>query len=102
MRALGRGLRGEQAVAGQDADLETLDAGEAADQGLAVQLLELLEAAVVSQAGDDLAAVAGVVARARQAQQFLRVVAGRLDGAARPAQTRRLAEMGRPAPMAAE
>jgi hypothetical protein len=54
---LAEALSSEHAVVGQDADLEALDAREAADQRLAVQWLELLEAAAVDQTRDDLAAL---------------------------------------------
>jgi len=57
VRALGRGLRGERTAAGDDADLEALDAGEGAPQGLAVQRLELLEAAAVDQAREQFAGI---------------------------------------------
>jgi len=55
--ALERRLAEQDAVVGDDADLVTEDPGEAADQGVAVELLELVEAAAVDHAADDLAHV---------------------------------------------
>src|SRR4029450_2602958 len=55
VRALLRGLREEHAVVGEDADREALDPREAADERLAVELLELVEPAPVDDAADQLA-----------------------------------------------
>ena len=49
----------DDAVVGQDGDRIAPDAGETADQGRAVQGLELVELGAVDQAGDDLAHVIG-------------------------------------------
>src|SRR3979409_1353200 len=55
MRALQRALREQDAVIGEDADRIAPDPREAAHQGRAVQLFELIQFAVVDDAGDDLA-----------------------------------------------
>src|SRR5207253_6465503 len=57
VRALLRRLREEHAVVGEDPDRIALDPREAADERLAVERLELVEAAAVDEAGDDLARV---------------------------------------------
>ena len=57
VRALERRLAEQDAVVGDDADLVAPDPGEAADQGLAVQLLELVEPAAVDDPADHLAHV---------------------------------------------
>ena len=57
VRALLRGLGEEDALVREDPDRVAFDAREAADEGLAVQLLELVEAGAVDDAGDDLARV---------------------------------------------
>ena len=57
--ALQRALREQDAVVGQDGDRVAPDPGEAADQGLAVEGLELVEGRAVDDAGDDLAHVVG-------------------------------------------
>ena len=59
MRALQRALGEQDAVIGEDADRITPDLRKAADQGLAVELLELVELAAVDEAGDDLAHIVG-------------------------------------------
>src|SRR5436853_330099 len=55
MRALQGALGKQDAVIGEDADRIAPDPGEAADQGRAVELLELVQFAAVDDAGDDLA-----------------------------------------------
>src|SRR5439155_21586932 len=55
--ALEAALRKEDAVVGKDADGKTHYSREAADQRCTVEGLELLEAAAVDKAGDDLAHV---------------------------------------------
>ena len=57
MRPLQRALGEEDAVRGEDPDREALDVAEPADQGLAVERLELVKVAAVDDAGDDLADV---------------------------------------------
>jgi hypothetical protein len=80
VRALQRRLAEQDPVVGDDADLATPDAREGADQGLAVQLLELVEPAAVDDPPDHLA---HVVRRARVAWhdvvQRLRCLMGLLD-----------------------
>jgi hypothetical protein len=53
VRSLLRRLREEHALVGEDRDRIALDPREAADQRLAVQLLELVEARAVDDAADD-------------------------------------------------
>jgi len=48
------GLGEEDAAVGEDRDVVALDVGEAADEGVAVQLLELGEAGAVDESGDHL------------------------------------------------
>src|SRR4029079_8397193 len=55
--ALLRRLGEQDAVRGEDPDREALDPAEAADERLAVERLELVEAAAVDEPGDDLANV---------------------------------------------
>ena len=55
MGALQRRLAEQDPVVGDDADRDAIDVGEAGDQRLAVQRLELVEAAGVDEPGDDLA-----------------------------------------------
>ena len=50
----------EDPVVGQDADRVAVDVGEAGDQGRAVELLELVKARAVDDAGDDLPRVVGL------------------------------------------
>ena len=57
VRALLRRLGEEHAVVGEDPDRDALDAREPADERLAVQLLELVEARAVDDARDQLARV---------------------------------------------
>src|SRR5919202_1435846 len=57
VRALERAFGEEDAVVGHDADGKALDAREAADERGAVEGLELVQAAAVDEAGDDLAHV---------------------------------------------
>ncbi len=57
MRRLQRAFGKQHAVVAENADLETHDAREAGHQRVAVERLELMEFAVVDQAGDDLAVV---------------------------------------------
>ena len=57
MGALERALAEEDAVVRDDRDRVALDVGEAADERLAVERLELVEPAPVDEAGDDLADV---------------------------------------------
>src|SRR5439155_20804587 len=57
VRAFLRGLGEEDAVVREDRDRETLDPGEAADERLAVERLELVEAAPVHDPGYHLARV---------------------------------------------
>ena len=57
VRALERRLAEQDAVVGHDADRVAPDVGEAGHQRLAVERLELLEAAAVDDAADDLAHV---------------------------------------------
>ena len=59
MSGLQRAFREQDAVVGEDADRIAPDPGKAADQGLAVEPLELVELAAVDEAGDDLAHVIG-------------------------------------------
>lgn len=59
VRTLHGGLGEQHAVVGQDGDRIAPDTGEAADQGRAVQRLELLELRAVDGAGNDLAHVIG-------------------------------------------
>src|SRR5207253_8383043 len=60
VRALLRGLREEDAVVREDPDREPLDPCEAADERLAVERFELVEAAAVDDPGDHLARVEGL------------------------------------------
>ena len=53
--ALERRLAEQDPVVGDDPDRVALDVGEAGDERLAVERLELVEAAAVDEAGDDLA-----------------------------------------------
>ncbi len=62
MRALERTLAEQDTVIGEDADREAVDMGEAANERLAVERLELLELGCVDDARDH---VANVVRRAR-------------------------------------
>ena len=68
MRALQRALAEQDAVIGDDADRIAPDMREAGDEGGAVQALELVEVAVVDDAGDHLAHVVGL-ARDRPARR---------------------------------
>src|SRR5258708_12474444 len=65
MRSLQRRFVEQDAVVADDTDRIAPDAGEAADDGGAVELLEFVELAAVDQPGDDLTDVVGraVVAR---------------------------------------
>src|SRR5207249_4517918 len=60
MRRLQRRLGEENAVVGDDPDRITPDAGETADQGLAIERLELVQLAAVDDARDHLAYVAAL------------------------------------------
>ncbi len=53
MRALQRTLAEQDAVIGDDADRVAPDMGKAADQGLAIQLLELVEFRTIDHTRDD-------------------------------------------------
>src|SRR6185312_11177800 len=57
MRSLQRAFAEENSVVGDDADRIAPDMGEAADQGLPVELLELVELRAVDQPRDDVAHV---------------------------------------------
>src|SRR5205814_3410247 len=59
MRALQRTLGKQDAVIGEDANGIAADPREAAHQGRAIELLELVELAAVDDAGDDVAHVVG-------------------------------------------
>jgi hypothetical protein len=61
VRALERGLREQDAVVGDQADRIAVEPGEAADQGRAVERLELVELAGIDQTRDDLARVVGLL-----------------------------------------
>jgi hypothetical protein len=72
VRALHRGLGEQDAVVGDDADGVAVQPGEAADQRVAVERLELVEGRVVDEAGDHLADVEGLAAiRGNDAVQVL-------------------------------
>ncbi len=76
----------EDAVVGQDAHGVAVDAGEAADQGGAVARLELVHAAAVDDARDDLADVEGLArVVADHAVELLGIVVGILGRGARHA-----------------
>src|SRR6185437_584765 len=57
MRRLQRALGKEDPVIGEDADGVAADPGKAANEGLAVELFELVEFAAVDDSGDDFAHV---------------------------------------------
>src|SRR5437588_2096689 len=59
MRGLQSAFREQDAVIGEDADRVAPDPRKAADQGLAVEPLELVELAAVDEAGDDLTHLVG-------------------------------------------
>src|SRR5207248_11102352 len=59
MRALERALRKQDAVTGEDADGIAADMREAAHEGRAVELRELVQLAAVDDAGNDVARVIG-------------------------------------------
>ena len=65
VRGLEGGLGEEDPVVGDDPDRVAVDVGEAGDDGRAVLGLELVEAAAVDDAGDDLARVVGGAAVGR-------------------------------------
>ena len=87
MRALQRALREQDAVIGEDADRVAPDPRKAADQGRAVEPLELVELAAVDDAGDDLAHVVGPAHIGRDDRRR----SPRPDRAARAAPRRRAA-----------
>ncbi len=58
--ALQRAFREQHAIIGDDADRIAVKMSEAADQGLAIQLLELVELRAVDDAGDDFAHIIGL------------------------------------------
>src|SRR5207247_9628186 len=76
VRALLCGLREQDAVVGENPDREALDVRPAADERLAVELLELVEAAAVDDPRDDLARIelCAVIVRNEPVQ------IGRVDG----------------------
>ena len=85
VRALLRRLGEEHALVREDRDGVALDSREAADERLAVQLLELVEAGAVDDAPDDRAGVELVAEVLRhEAVQLGRVERGLLDGSDLP------------------
>src|SRR5205823_11495623 len=90
---LGR-LREEDALVRQDRDGVALDGSEAADESLAVELLELLQAASVDDARDDLAHVHLVAeVLGNEAVQIGRVDFGLLGARRLPRRSRRRIEV---------
>jgi hypothetical protein len=80
MCALLRRLREEDAVVREDADGKPFDSGEPADEGLAVESLELVKAAAVDDPGDHLARVERLpVVVGNQAVELGRVGGGLLS-----------------------
>jgi hypothetical protein len=75
VRSLEGALGEEDAVVREDPDRKALDVAEPADEGLAVERLELVEVAAVDDAGDDLADVVALcILGGHDSVEVLRVV----------------------------